>query len=131
MTKNKWIAHLGGVFIYAKEPKKLAEWYTKYLGIEYTYTAEYNAYYVSYYYNEIETGAKHYTAWSILKNEKRPEMNEKVFCVNFRVHDLEKLVQHLKTSGVEVLDFDTFPGEGKFAHIYDLEGNYLELWEAE
>ena len=49
--------------------------------------------------------------------------------VNYRVADLEGLLKVLQEEGVEVVgEMQTFE-YGKFAHILDLEGNKLELWE--
>jgi len=39
------IANIGGVFIYSKKPKELADWYKDHFDICYEYTKEYEAYY--------------------------------------------------------------------------------------
>lgn len=50
--------------------------------------------------------------------------------INFRVQQLEKLLEELKVKGVEVCgEMEVFE-YGKFAHIIDPEGNKIELWEA-
>ena len=49
--------------------------------------------------------------------------------INYRVENLEALVEELKKEGVTVLDkVETFE-YGKFVHILDVEGNKIELWE--
>ncbi len=124
------IAHIGGTFIYSKNPARLAAWYKANLGIEYTHSPEYNAWFASFYYNDEKTGRRAYVAWSILENKNRPELsdNEKVFCINYRVNDLESLAAELKAKGIAVKGIETYP-EGKFAWIHDPDDNYIELWE--
>jgi predicted enzyme related to lactoylglutathione lyase len=50
--------------------------------------------------------------------------------INYRVEDLEALVEELKKEGVTVLDNVETYDYGKFVHILDVEGNKIELWEA-
>lgn len=50
--------------------------------------------------------------------------------MNYRVENLEWLLAELKREGVTVLDeIETFE-YGKFVHILDMEGNKVQLWEA-
>lgn len=49
--------------------------------------------------------------------------------INFRVSDMEKLIERLKKNEVKILnEMETFE-YGKFLHISDPEGNRIELWE--
>ena len=49
--------------------------------------------------------------------------------INYRVENLEALVEQLKNEGVTIVDnIETFE-YGKFVHIIDVEGNKVELWE--
>ena len=48
---------------------------------------------------------------------------------NFRVDNLELLLQKLSDEGVTIVgDMQTYE-YGKFGWILDLEGNKIELWE--
>ena len=49
--------------------------------------------------------------------------------INYRVHNLEALVEDLKKEGVTILDQIESYDYGKFIHILDNEGNKIELWE--
>jgi lactoylglutathione lyase len=49
--------------------------------------------------------------------------------INFRVADIEALVDKLKAAGVTVTDEITGYDYGKFVHILDPEGNAIELFE--
>jgi D-3-phosphoglycerate dehydrogenase len=128
-SKNsKTIAAIGGIFIYSEKPRELADWYKKHLGIEYEYTQEYNAFYSSFPYKDLDGKKKYYTAWSILSSKLRPKLDFRAFTVNYRVYDIEDTVAYLKLHGVSVRGVDTYP-EGKFAWLDDPEGNHIELWE--
>ena len=50
--------------------------------------------------------------------------------INLRVENLEWLLEELKKEGVEQIGEMQVYDYGKFAHIVDLEGNKIELWEA-
>lgn len=49
--------------------------------------------------------------------------------INYRVADLEALVEELKKEGVTVVDKIETYDYGKFVDIIDIEGNKVELWE--
>ncbi len=49
--------------------------------------------------------------------------------INYRVKNLEKLVEQLKAEGVTILDEMETYSYGKFIHILDPENNKIELWE--
>jgi predicted enzyme related to lactoylglutathione lyase len=73
---------------------------------------------------------KGFTQWSPF-NEKTKyfQPSTKEFMINYRVENIEALVEQLKKDSVTVLDtIETF-SYGKFVHIMDLEMNKIELWE--
>ena len=49
--------------------------------------------------------------------------------INYRVEELETLVEELRNSGVTITDEIETYEYGKFVHILDIEGNKIELWE--
>lgn len=49
--------------------------------------------------------------------------------INYRVENLDGLVQELQKEGVTILDKVESYDYGKFVHILDPEGNKIELWE--
>ena len=49
--------------------------------------------------------------------------------INYRVENLELLVESLKKEGVTILDSIETYDYGKFIHILDVEGNKIQLWE--
>jgi predicted enzyme related to lactoylglutathione lyase len=73
---------------------------------------------------------KGFTQWSpFSQSTKYFEPSAKEFMINYRVENLESLVETLKKEGVTVVDeIETFE-YGKFVHILDVEGNKIELWQ--
>ena len=49
--------------------------------------------------------------------------------INYRVVNMEALVEQLKAEGVTICDSIEEFDYGKFVHIMDPEGNKIELWE--
>ena len=49
--------------------------------------------------------------------------------INYRVENLEALVEELKKEDVTIVDKIETYDYGKFVHILDMEGNKIELWE--
>ena len=49
--------------------------------------------------------------------------------INYRVENLEALVEELKKNGVTIVDTIETYDYGKFVHILDAEGNKIQLWE--
>jgi predicted enzyme related to lactoylglutathione lyase len=121
------ISNLGGAFIYADDPQTLADWYKDTLGIEYEKAEEYNSWYCSFAYQDLN-GRDAYTVWSILQAEEGERGSTKVFTINYRVGNMEDVVRHLEDKGV-AFDGPESYDQGKFLWIQDAEGNDIELWE--
>jgi predicted enzyme related to lactoylglutathione lyase len=49
--------------------------------------------------------------------------------INYRVENLEALIEELKKEGVTIVDKMETYDYGKFIHILDAEGNKVQLWE--
>lgn len=54
---------------------------------------------------------------------------EQQFMFNFRVNDLNVMLEQLRDNGVEIHEKRVEKDFGKFASVYDPEGNKIELWE--
>jgi predicted enzyme related to lactoylglutathione lyase len=53
----------------------------------------------------------------------------KQWMINFRVRDLDAIVEQLRAARIEVaVDPENYPN-GRFARLRDPEGNPIELWE--
>ena len=66
---------------------------------------------------------------TIVGKQKYFEPSTKDFMINYRVENLEALVEQLKNEGVTIVDKIEPSDYGKFVHIIDVEGNKVELWE--
>lgn len=63
------------------------------------------------------------------ESSKYFEPSTKEFMINYRVENLEALIEKLKTQGVSFTDEMETYDYGKFIHLMDEEGNKIELWE--
>lgn len=121
----KKVTGIGGIFFKCKDPGKITEWYQKNLGLD---TNPYGASFE--WYEAPDERKKAMTQWTpFADNTKYFEPSGKDFMINYRVENLETLVEELKENGVTVLDDIESYDYGKFVHILDPEGNKIELWE--
>lgn len=121
--KYEPVKGIGGFFIKSKNPKKMYDWYSQYLGLNI------DDYGTTFWWNDKE-GNTCSTQWSVFKEDTTYfEPSEKQFMQNFRVKNLEFLLDTLKNKGVTIVgDVQSFE-YGKFAWILDCDQNKIELWE--
>lgn len=119
------VTGIGGVFFFSDNPKETREWYRKNLGIE---TSDYGA---SFEFRNVNKPEEVGTLqWTPFKNGSEYfAPSKKEFMINYRVQNIEGLVNQLKENGVTVLDSIASYDYGKFVHIMDADGNKIELWE--
>jgi predicted enzyme related to lactoylglutathione lyase len=124
-AKMKRVTGIGGIFFKCKDPNKVKEWYKTHLGLvtdQYGTNFEWRL--------ASDSTKKGFTQWSTFHDStKYFEPSTKDFMINYRVEDLEALVQELKKEDVTILDKIETYDYGKFVHILDIEGNKIELWE--
>lgn len=121
----KKVTGIGGIFFKCKDPNAVRDWYQKHLGLN---TNPYGAVF------EWRQGAdpekKGFTQWSPFdENTNYFEPSGREFMINYRVENIEALVAQLKSEGVTVIGEIQAYDYGKFAHIVDVEGAKIELWE--
>ena len=121
----KRVTGIGGVFFKSTDPKKTNEWYIKHLGIDVS------AYGANFEWREKDNKEKiGSTAWNAFKQDtKYFEPSKKEFMINYRVENMEWLVEELKKEGVTICDSIETYDYGKFVHIMDNDGNKVQLWE--
>jgi|SRR6185312_2579526 len=124
-TKMKKVTGIGGIFFKCKDPKAINEWYKTHLGFD---TSPYGT---SFEWREIDDSTKKgLTQWNpFAENTKYFEPSTKDFMINYRVENLEALVEELRKENVTIVDKIEAYDYGKFVHILDLEGNKIQLWE--
>jgi len=120
------VTGLGGIFFFMDNPKETKEWYVKNLGLEIN---EWGS--ASFESRNLEKPEEiESTQWCpFKKGDEYFSPSKKEFMVNYRVQNIEGLVEKLKANGVTVLDDIETYEYGKFVHIMDTEGNKIELWE--
>ncbi|MFT3677575.1 MAG: VOC family protein [Chitinophagaceae bacterium] len=121
----KKVTGIGGIFFKCKDPNKMKEWYQKHLGLD---TNPYGASFE--WYEAADSTKKGLTQWTPFpETTKYFEPSQREFMINYRVENLEALVEELKKEGVTIVDKIESYDYGKFVHILDAEGNKVELWE--
>jgi glyoxylase I family protein len=120
-TEMEKVAGIGGLFFRAHDPKALGNWYLEHLGIALTPTSEGGTVW------QQEAGPTSFSPFP----EKSGYFGDpaKVWMVNFRVHDIDKMVAQLRAAGIEVKDPESYPNIGRFTRLHDPEGNPIELWQ--
>ena len=116
---------IGGIFFKSKDIEKAKKWYYENLGLV---PNDYGSLF------EFREGAdpskKAYLQWSpFAETTDYFEPSTANFMVNFRVKNIEALVQKLQESGVTICDEIEEYEYGKFVHILDGDNNKIELWE--
>ena len=121
----KRVTSIGGIFFKCKNPDSLKQWYSQHLGLQT------DAYGTNFEWRQAgDSTKKGFTQWSPFSGKSKYfEPSQKEFMINYRVADLDWLVNQLKKEGVTVLDQIQSFEYGKFVHIMDPEGNKIELWE--
>lgn len=114
---------VGGFFFRAKDPTGLAKWYEDNLGInvvpdDYDKPAW-----------ETKAGT---TVFAPFKQDTTyfGDMKNQ-WMINFRVKNLDAMANQLRAKGIAVdVDPEDYPN-GKFAQLFDPEGNPIQLWQPE
>jgi glyoxylase I family protein len=120
-TEMEKVAGIGGLFFRAHDPKALGNWYEQHLGIALTPTTEGATVW------QQEAGPTVFSPFP--ETTKYFGDPNKVWMVNFRVHDLDKMVTQLRKAGIEVKDPESYANVGRFSRLHDPEGNPIELWQ--
>ena len=120
-TEMEKVIGIGGFFFRAKDPKALALWYQQHLGILTVPTTDGETAW------QQEAGATAFTPFKETSNYFGDP--QKVWMLNFRVRDLDKMAAQLEAAGIAVkIDPESYP-YGRFARLHDPEGNPIELWQ--
>ena len=123
--KMKRVTGIGGIFFKCKDSNAINEWYKTHLGFD---TSPYGT---SFEWRQIDDSTKKgLTQWNpFAENTKYFEPSTKDFMINYRVENLEALVEELRKENVTIVDKIETYDYGKFVHILDIEGNKIQLWE--
>ena len=124
-TPKRRVTGIGGVFLRARQPKRLAKWYRKYLGIDVAGQVA-----VFRWRSPRAKGRIGHTVWA-LWSPGEWDFGSQSACamLNYRVQDLDWLLAVLRKEGVEVENRIKESKYGRFGWVTDPEGNRIELWE--
>lgn len=119
------VTGIGGIFFFSENPEKTKEWYAENLGLEV------NQWGSSFEFRNANRPEEiNYLQWSPFEQGSEYfSPSKKEFMINYRVQNIEGLVNNLRNKGVTILDSIETYDYGKFVHIMDSEGNKIELWE--
>lgn len=117
------VTGIGGVFIKARDPQALREWYRTHLGLD---VQDWGG--VAFRWHD-EAAPEPYgaTVWSLFPATS--DYFASSFMVNYRVADLDGLLATLRAEGCTVDERTETSELGKFGWVTDPEGNRIELWE--
>ena len=121
MSERQRVTGIGGVFFKSRDAEALSRWYADRLGVPW----------------KAGEGAifpwddpQGMTVWSAFSADTRYfDPSPSPFMINFRVKDLDALLAQLAAEGVKIDPKREDYGYGRFAWIYDPEGNKIELWQ--
>jgi catechol 2,3-dioxygenase-like lactoylglutathione lyase family enzyme len=120
-TEIEKVTGIGGFFFRAKDPKALGRWSQQHLGISLTPSSYEDSVW------QQEAGPTVFAPFEETSDYFGDA--HKVWMVNFRVRDLDRMAAQLRAAGIEVkIDPQSYPN-GRFARVHDPEGNPIELWQ--
>ena len=122
----KRVTGIGGVFFRSKDPSAISAWYKEHLGVPVGDEG-----YATFPWREAdEPHRPGLTTWTAFEagtdHFGKPTQQ---WMVNYRVDDLDALLEELQRAGVEIVPHREEYEFGKFAWIVDPDGNRVELWE--
>ncbi|MEM8652543.1 MAG: VOC family protein [Pseudomonadota bacterium] len=113
------VTGIGGFFFKAENPEELRKWYKDHLGIDLAPQYTGGMPWVQ------ESG---FTIFDPFARDNPMIPEGKNWMINFRVENINAMVEQLKQAGTVVSEIDEFP-HGKFATLNDPEGNGIQLWQ--
>ncbi len=120
------VTGIGGVFFKSTGDKAaLAAWYQTHLGMP---LADWGGAVLRWPDDTAED--KGVTVWSVAAGDTKwfgPSTSS--FMINYRVDDMDAMLEQLRAGGVEILQGPESHENGKFAWIMDPDENKVELWE--
>ena len=122
----KRVTGIGGIFFKTNNLETTREWYQTHLGLDIAPPG-----YASFHWRDIDDpDKKGFTLWSLFKNETEYfGPGDAPFMVNYRVENLDAVLEALRAEGGWVDDKREDDENGRFAWIMDPEGRRIELWE--
>jgi predicted enzyme related to lactoylglutathione lyase len=120
------VTGIGGVFLKARDPKALGDWYRVHLGLDVQAWGG-----TKFEWDKCTTKERPgVTVWSLFpEDSKYFAPSTARFMVNYRVENLAQVLSELRAEGCTVDERMEESEYGKFGWVMDPEGNRVELWE--
>jgi catechol 2,3-dioxygenase-like lactoylglutathione lyase family enzyme len=119
------ILGIGGIFFKSANRQQMREWYGKHLGL-----ADKGGGFMMPWREKDNPEKEHVTVWTVFPaNTKYFEPSQATFMVNYIVDDMDALLDRLQKEGVKIDPKRQDEDYGRFAWIYDPDGNKIELWQ--
>ena len=116
---------IGGIFFKAGDQAKTREWYAKHLGL-----VDKGGGAMLPWREHDDAQKEHVTVWSTFpSNTDYFAPGQATFMINYIVDDLDAMLERLQKEGVRIDPKRMNEQYGRFAWIYDSDGNKIELWE--
>jgi predicted enzyme related to lactoylglutathione lyase len=116
------ILGIGGVFFKSANRDQMREWYSKHLGL-----ADKGQGVMLPWREHDDPQKEHVTVWTVFPASTK--YFDPPLMINYIVDDMDALLDRLKQEGVKIDAKRMNESFGRFAWIYDLDGNKIELWQ--
>ena len=125
MEQRGRILGIGGVFFKSANRDQMREWYSKHLGL-----ADKGQGAMLPWREHDDPQKEHVTVWTVFPaSTKYFDPSPAPFMINYIVDDMDALLDRLKQEGVKIDAKRMDESYGRFAWIYDMDGNKIELWQ--
>ena len=124
MEQRGRILGIGGVFFKSANRDQMREWYSKHLGL-----ADKGQGVMLPWREHDDPQKEHATVWTVFPASTSYIPATQMFMINYIVDDMDALLDRLKQEGVKIDAKRMDESYGRFAWIYDLDGNKIELWQ--
>src|SRR5579864_6097277 len=125
MEQRGRILGIGGVFFKSANRDQMREWYSKHLAL----TDKGGGAMLPWREHD-DQQKEHVTVWTIFPVSTHYfDPGPAPFMLDYIVDDLDALLDRLKQEGVKIDDKRMNESFGRFAWIYDSDGNKIELWQ--
>lgn len=123
------VVGLGGAFIFAQDPERLAQWYADNLGFRPQHNPGDGSWFQEFKHRALDDASRVETStWVVFPGKAEGAVGEGRCMFNYRVDNLDAVLAKLAETGV-VLNMREDFDYGRFAWVTDPEGNPVELFE--
>jgi catechol 2,3-dioxygenase-like lactoylglutathione lyase family enzyme len=125
MSTQGKILGIGGIFFKSIQPQAMKDWYGQHLGL-----ADSGQGVMLPWREKDNPEREQMTIWSVFPGDTQYfQPSPAPFMINYIVDDLDALLERLAKAGVRIDPKRQDESYGRFAWIYDPDGNKIELWQ--